>query len=147
MAVIFISYLFAVTPTVPVRPMKRNVLLIVASLLTLLFTIIHLTQDVILQAPGHVKWPIPVVIFALWLYATLMASDRIWGYIVMLLMGVIGAGMIVVHSTAYVVGQSGGFFFVFTMFTLSATGLFTAILSARAIWTTVRARRVGVPTG
>jgi hypothetical protein len=121
--------------------MKHNVLLIVASLLTLLFTIIHLTQDVILQAEGHVKWPIPVVLFAVWLYATLMGSDRIWGYIVMFLMGVIGAGMIIVHSKAFVVGKSGGFFFVFTMFTLSATGLFTAILAGRAIWTTVRSRR------
>jgi hypothetical protein len=129
--------------------MKPNVLLIVASLLTLLFTIIHLTQDVMLQAEGHVKWPIPMVVFALWLYTSLMASDRIWGYIVMLLMGVIGAGMIVVHSRDFVVGKSGGFFFVFTMFTLTATGLFTASLAARGLWTAVRSRRAmgkAIPT-
>ena len=121
--------------------MKHNVMLIVASLLTLLFTMIHLTQDVMLKAEGAVKWPIPVVVFALWLYATLMLSDRIWGYIIMLLMGVIGAGMIIVHSRAGVVGRSGGFFFVWTLFALSTTGWVTMILSARGLWTAFRTRR------
>ena len=121
--------------------MKHNVMLTVASLLTLLFTIIHLTHDVMRQAEGAVMYPIPVVVFALWLYATLMLSDRVSGYIIMLLGGVIGAGMIIVHSKAGVVSKSGGFFFVWTLFVLSTTGWFTAILSARGIWTTVRSRR------
>ncbi|HEX9127825.1 MAG TPA: hypothetical protein VF850_01570 [Gemmatimonadaceae bacterium] len=125
--------------------MKHNVMLIVASLLTLLLTIVHLTQDVILQAEGHVKYPIPVVVFALWLYATLMLSDRVWGYIIMFLGGLIGAAMIVVHSPGGVVGKSGGFFFVWTLFALSTTGWFTAILSASGIWTTLRSRRRTLP--
>jgi hypothetical protein len=126
--------------------MKHNVMLTVASLVTLLLTIVHLTQDVILQAEGHVKYPIPVVVFALWLYATLMLSNRVWGYIIMLLGGLIGAGMIVVHSPGGVVGKSGGFFFVWTLFALSTTGWFTAILSARGIWTTLRSRRAAPPS-
>src|ERR1700674_5147572 len=122
--------------------MKHNVMLTVASLLTLLLTIIHLTQDVMRQADGTNKIPIPVVVFAVWLYGTLMLSDRIWGYIIMLLGGLIGAGMIIVHSKGGgVVSNSGGFFFVWTMFALSTTGWFTAILSARGIWTTLRSRR------
>jgi hypothetical protein len=125
--------------------MKHNVMLIVASLLTLLLTIVHLTQDVILQAEGHVKYPIPVVVFALWLYAALMLSDRVWGYIIMFLGGLIGAAMIVVHSPGGVVGKSGGFFFVWTLFAVSTTGWFTAILSARGIWTTLRSRRQTLP--
>ena len=125
--------------------MKHNVMLIVASLLSLLFTIIHLTQDVMRQAEGAVSFPIPVVIFAVWLYGTLMLSDRVWGYIIMLLGGLIGAGMIIVHSKGGVVSNSGGFFFVWTMFALSTTGWFTAILSARGIWTTLRSRRPTLP--
>ena len=121
--------------------MKHNVMLTVASLLTLLLTIVHLTHDVMRQAEGAVTWPIPVVVFALWLYATLMLSDRVSGYIIMLLGGVIGAGMIIIHSKAGVVSKSGGFFFVWTLFALSSTGWFTAILSARGIWATVRSRR------
>jgi hypothetical protein len=44
-----------------------------------------------------------------------------------------------------VVHKTGGFFFVWTMFALSATGWFTAILSARGLWLTFRARRSGLP--
>ena len=125
--------------------MKHNVMLIVASLLSLLLTIIHLTQDVMRQADGTNMIPIPVVVFAVWLYGTLMLSDRIWGYIIMLFGGLIGAGMIIIHSKGGVISNSGGFLFVWTLFALSTTGWFTAILSARGIWTTLRARRSTLP--
>ena len=126
--------------------MKHNVMLIVASLLSLLLTIIHLTQDVMRQADGTNMIPIPVVIFAVWLYGTLMLSDRIWGYIIMLFGGLIGAAMIILHSKGgIVISNSHGFFFVWTLFALSTTGWFTAILSARGIWTTLRSRRATVP--
>jgi hypothetical protein len=124
--------------------MKHKVMLIAASLLTLLLTIIHMTQDVMYQAEGSVKYPIPVVIFAVWLYGTLMLSDRIWGYIIMLFGGLIGVAMIIVHSRGFVVSPSHGFFFVWTLFALSTTGWFTMILSARGIWTTLRSRRAGL---
>ena len=121
--------------------MKHNVMLTVASLLTLLLTITHLTQDVMRQADGTNKIPIPIVVFAVWLYGTLMLSDRIWGYIIMLFGGLIGAAMIIAHSRGVIISNSGGFWFVWTLFTLSTTGWFTAILSARGIWTTLRSRR------
>jgi hypothetical protein len=121
--------------------MKRNPMLVLASSISLLLMIVHMSQDVMGQHVGSVQYPIPVVVFVVWLYATLMLSDRIVGYIIMLLGGLIAAGMIVVHSPGFVVKNSGGLFFVFTLFALSATGWFTAILSARAIWTTLRSRR------
>jgi len=116
-------------------------MLIVASLITLLFMIVHLTQDVMHQPDGTNKIPIPIVIFAVWLYGTLMLSDRILGYIIMLFGGLIGAAMIILHSKGIVISNSGGFFFVWTLFVLSTTGWFTMILAAREIWTTVRSRR------
>jgi hypothetical protein len=125
--------------------MKPNVMLTVASLLSLLLIMFHLTDDVLLQAEGAVKFPIPVLIFVVWLYGTLMLPDRVSGYIIMLLGGLAAAGMIVIHSKGGVVHKNGGFFFVWTMFALSATGWFTAILSARGLWLTLRARRSGLP--
>jgi len=89
---------------------------------------------------------IPVEVIAVWLYGTLMLSDRIWGYIIMLLGGLIGAAMIIAHSKGGVISNSGGFFFVWTLFALSTTGWFTTILSARGIWTTLRSRRPALPT-
>jgi len=125
--------------------MKHNVMLTVASLLTLLLTTIHLTQDIMREADGTNMIQIPIVVFAVWLYGTLMLSDRIWGYIIMLLGGLIGAAMIILHSKGLVISKSGGFFFVWTLFALSTTGWFTTILSARGIWTTLRSRRPRLP--
>jgi hypothetical protein len=125
--------------------MKHNVMLIVASLLSLLLTIIHLTQDIMRQADGTNMIPIPVVVFAVWLYGTLMLSDRIWGYIIMLLGGLIGAGMIIIHSRVGVIRKSVGLLIVWTHFDLRTTLRYTAILSARGIWTTLRSRRSTVP--
>jgi hypothetical protein len=126
--------------------MKPKNMLIVASLITLLFTIVHLTQDVMHQPDGTNKIPIPIVIFAVWLYGTLMLSDRVLGYIIMLFGGLIGAAMIVLHSKGIVISNSGGFFFVWTLFVLSTTGWFTMILAAREIWMALRSRRRTLPT-
>jgi len=114
--------------------MKRNVMLIVASLLTLLLAITHLTQDVMSQADGTNKIPIPIVVFAVWLYGTLMLSDRIWGYIIMFFGGLIGAAMIIAHSKGVVISNSGGFFFVWTLWALGTLGGVTFILAARGLW-------------
>ena len=119
--------------------MKRIAELRVMSLLSLLFLTFHMTHDAIRQ--GDVQYPIPVVVFALWLYATLMLSDQVWGYVIMFIGGLFGAGMIVIHSPGLLVRQSGGFFFVWTLFALATTGWVTMILAARALWTTWRARR------
>lgn len=119
--------------------MKPNVALKVVSLLSLLFLTFHMTHDAIRQA--DVKYPIPVVVFALWLYASLMLADRVGGYVIMFIGGLFGAGMIVVHSPGLLVRPSGGFFFVWTLFALATTGWVTMILAARALWTTWRSRR------
>ena len=124
-----------------VYPMKHNRVLIVASLLSLLLMIVHLTQDTIRQAEGSMTYPVPVVVLALWLYATLMAADRVWGYVVMLLGGLFSVAMIVVHARGIVVPRSGGFFFVWTLFALSTTGWLTIILAARGLGMAVRSRR------
>jgi len=121
--------------------MKPKVVLTVASLLSLLFLTFHMTHDVLHQAEGAVKYPIPVFIFVVWLYGTLLLSERIAGYIIMLVGGFFAAGMIVVHSHGLVVGKSGGFFFVWTLFALGTTGWVTMILSARGLWSAIRARR------
>lgn len=124
--------------------MKQNLTLTVVSLLSLLLLMLHFTHDVIRQAAGANTYPIPILVFALWLYATLMLSGRIWGYIIMFLGGLFSAGMIVVHSRGIVIGQAGGFFFVWTLLALSATGWVTMALSVRGLWLIYRSRKRGV---
>lgn len=113
--------------------MKRDATLVVVSLLNLLLLMIHIAQDTILQPEGKMTYPIPVIVFALLLYVSLAASERVWGNIVMLLGGLFGVGMIVVHAKGIVVRNTGGLFFVWTMFALAATGWVTILLSARAL--------------
>jgi hypothetical protein len=120
--------------------MKPAVTLKVMSLLSLLFMTFHLTHDTIRQADGSVMYPIPVIIFAVWLYATLMASDRAWGYVVMLLGGFFSVGMIVLHADGLAMRSSGGFFFTWTLFALSSTGWVTIILAARGLGAAWRSR-------
>jgi hypothetical protein len=88
--------------------MKPNVTLTFISLLSLLFLKFHFTHDVIRQAEGANTYPIPVLVFALWLYATLMLSGRIGGYVIMFLGGLFSAGMIIVHSRRIVIGSRAG---------------------------------------
>lgn len=121
--------------------MKHSEVLTVTSLLTLLLLTFHITQDVIRQPEGAVLYPIPVIIFVVLLYGTLMLSERVWGYVIMLFGGLCGVGIMVVHAPGFVVGKSGGFFFVWTMFALSTTGLVTMILSAQGLWIKLRGRR------
>ena len=129
----------------PDAPMKPNVALTVTSLLSLLFLTFHMTHDVIRQAEGAVQYPIPVIVFALMLYGTLVLRERAWGYAIMFLGGFFAAAMIMVHSKGLVVGKAGGFFFVWTLFALATTGWVTMILSARALWMTFRSRRAAAP--
>jgi hypothetical protein len=121
--------------------MKRNLPLVLLSLATLLLLTFHIAHDTIRQAEGSMTYPIPVIVFTLVLAASLTGTDRLWGQIVMLLGGLFGAAMIVVHAKGVVVRSSGGFFFTWTLFAMSATGWLTMILAVREMWLTLRARR------
>jgi hypothetical protein len=127
--------------TMAKRAMRHNIAVTATSLLSLLFLSFHLTHDVMRQAEGAVTYPVPVLVFALWLYGTVALSGRAWGYAIMLVGGLFAAAMIVVHAHGFVVSKSGGFFFVWTRFALSAMGWVTMILSARGLWSAFRSRR------
>ena len=118
--------------------MKQNVTLTLMSLLSLLFLMFHFTHDVIRQAAGANTYPIPVLVFALWLYATLMLSGRIGGYVIMFLGGLAALGMPIIHRnngfTAAVARSPGGLFFIWTLIALGVTGGLAMILSARGLW-------------
>lgn len=119
----------------------HRVVLQIASLLSLLLITLHLTGDVVLQKSGAVQYPIPVVISVIWLYGALALRDRLAGAVIMLLGGLMAAGMIVIHSPHLIVQKTGGYFFIWTLFALAATGWFTVILAATQIWNARRASR------
>ena len=121
--------------------MKHNVTLTVTSLLSVLFLAFHLTDDIVRGfEPGGVANMTGVLILVVWLFGTLVLAERRAGYIIVLVASILGSGVPVIHMRgAGLVGgrianSSGMFFWVFTLVAIGVTTIFSAILSARALW-------------
>jgi hypothetical protein len=119
--------------------MKENVLLTIASLLTILLGTFHLADDVARgMSPGGLLNLVGIAICVILLYATLMLAGRRSGYVVILLASLLFMGIPVIHMRGRGIGfgttRSGGFFFVWTLLTLGVTALFSVILSVRGLW-------------
>ncbi len=127
---------------------KHNVMLTIASLLSILFTSFHHADDVVRgMAPGRFSNLIPVLFLFVWLYGTLALAGRRFGYGIILVASLLASGLPVVHmSGSGLVGgeiakSSGAFFFVWTLIALGVTALFSVILSARGLRSLQKARR------
>ena len=121
--------------------MKHNALLTVASLLSILLFLFHLSDEIVRGLePGGVKSFNGVLILVVWLYGTLVLAGRRSGYVIMLLGSILGAGVSVLHMTgAGLVGgriaNTGGmFFWVGTLMALGLTAVFSFLLSAHGLW-------------
>ena len=122
--------------------MKHNVLLTIASVLSILFMTFHLTDDIIRgMASGLVSNLFGVLILVVWLYGTLVLAERRSGYVIILLGSLLGSGIPFLHMMGKGVGvsgniakSSGAFFFVWTLIALGVTATFSVILSARGLW-------------
>ena len=123
--------------------MKNSVMLTITSLLLLLFLTFHLAGDIVYGwEPGGLANLIMVVPFSVvWLYGALLLSERRSGHIIMLLGGLLAMFVPYVHMkgkgvglASRLAGTSGHFFFVWTLIAIGVTGLFSAILSVRGLW-------------
>jgi hypothetical protein len=114
--------------------MKQNVLLTVTSLLSILLLSIHVTDDIVrgIDAWGR-QCLIGVLILVVLLYGTLVLAERRSGLIIMLVGGLLAAGMPVIHSKVNM-AKGGAFLFIWTLFALGAAGTLTVILAARRLW-------------
>lgn len=119
--------------------MKQNVMLTIASLLSILFGLFHLADDIDRgMSPGGLPNLIGVVIIVVWLYGTLVLAERRSGYIIILVASLLLMGVPVVHMRGPGIGfgtnRSGGFFFIWTLLAMGVTALFSVILSVRCLW-------------
>ena len=63
--------------------MKHNVVLTISSLLSILFTTFHLTDDIVRgMSPGGVSNLVVALVLVVWLYATLVLAGRRSGYVI-----------------------------------------------------------------
>ena len=129
--------------------MKRDVMLTIASLLSILLVTFHVTDDIVRgMEPGRLSDLIVVPILVVWLYGTLVLAERRSGYVIILLGSLLGLLVPVLHMKGAGVGgtiakSSGAFFFIWTLIAIGVTSLFSVILSARGLWEHL-ARRAGV---
>ena len=129
--------------------MKEATMLTIASLFSLLLLTFHLTGDIIYgwEKGGLANLIGITLIGVVWLYGVLMFRERIPGYIITLLGGLVSLLVPYVHMSGKGVGvasrmsgHSGHFFFVWSLLALGVIGLFSAILSVRGLWS-LRSRK------
>jgi hypothetical protein len=126
--------------------MKRDTMLTIASMLSILFITLHTTDDIVRgMEPGRLFDLIVVPILAVWLYGTLVLAGRRSRYVIVLLGSLLGLLVPVIHMNGTGVGgalakSSGAFFFIWTLIALGVTALFSVILSACGLWETLPLR-------
>ena len=123
--------------------MKNSVMLTITSLLLVLFLTFHLAHDIVrgYEPGGLSNLVMTVLITVVWLYGILVLAERRSGYIIMFLLSLFSVFVPYVHMkgrgvgvTSKIANFSGHFFFVWTLLAIGVLGLFSAILSARGLW-------------
>ena len=126
--------------------MKPHVILVVTSLLSIFFMMLHLADDIVRGfEPGDLSNYTGVLILVVWLYATLVLAERRSRYVILLVLSLLGSFVPVLHMKGAGLGgkvadSSGGLLFVATLLALGVTSLFSFILSARGLWSLRRGR-------
>jgi uncharacterized membrane protein len=118
------------------------------SLLAILFMTLHFTDDILRAQNGAGQGGfmdlVVVLILIVWLYGVLVLAERRWGYSINLVGSLLASYVAVGHMTGMgdvVVGEiakASGPVFVWAVIGLGVTAIFSAILSARALWSPMR---------
>jgi hypothetical protein len=123
--------------------MKHSTMLTIASLLTILFLIFHMTDDFLREgglAVRGINNLVVIPVLALFLYGALVLAGRKSGYIIMFITGLAGIGMPIIHMALArtviandLARARGDYLFVWTLLALGVTGLFSLVLSVRCL--------------
>ncbi len=120
--------------------MKPGVLLTGTTLLTGLFLTLHVADDIArgMDTIG-LHTLTALFVLALWLYGSLVLSGRRSGYILQLLLAILGLGVVIIHLKGAHMGQiavsSGGVLFVWTLFVIGTTSFMSMLLCLHGLLT------------
>ena len=129
--------------------MKHHSLLVTASLLSILFMTLHLTDDIVrgFEKGGPANL-LAVPILVIWLYGTLVLAERRSGYIIVAIASLLGTLVPVVHfrvaggvASGDFARSSGAFFWVWTLIALGVSAFFSLILSVQGLLTLRKGQR------
>ena len=117
----------------------------ITSLLTIVLFMSHWVDEISRGLePGTVKSLWGIMILVVFLYGTLALNDRRSGYVIMLLLGIFGLGVLILHMQGAgiigrrIAGTDGIFFWVWTLIALGVTATCSAILAAEGLWRSKR---------
>lgn len=124
--------------------MKRSTMLTIASLLSIVFLIFHMTDDILreggMAVRGIKNGTVVIPVLSLWLYGALALAGRKSGYIIMLVGSLIALGMPFLHMALArkvieneLARTRGDYLFVWMLLAVGVTGLFSLILSVRCL--------------
>ena len=120
---------------------KENVILSISSVLTILFALFHLADDIVYKlAPGGFFNLPAIVVSAVWLYAAVLAAEKRWGRVLLLIMSLLATGLPIIHMsgksgiTAAIPKAGAAFFFAWNLLAVGVTAVFSAILAARLLF-------------
>jgi VIT1/CCC1 family predicted Fe2+/Mn2+ transporter len=123
--------------------MKPYTSLTALSLLGALLFTAHVSHDLIFGIDRMTRTGtlIYLMIMVTWLYGTLELPARRSGNVIMLLAGLLGAAMPVLHDAGAPRSIAHGYPFVWTMLALGAVGALSALIAARELVAGFRAQR------
>ena len=118
--------------------MKRNDLLALMSLISLLLVSIHFPDDYVHGFDKHVvNNPYAILILVVWACGLLLLRERLVGRVILLLGGVIAIAMPIIHLNGHFppdfATSDGAFRFIWTLYALGTTGSLTVILALREL--------------
>jgi len=120
--------------------MKLGVLQTGTALIIALFLMLHVADDIArgIDTIG-LHTLTAILVLGLWLYGILILSGRRWGYILQLLLSIVGLVAVILHLKGAHMGQiavsSGGVLFVWTLFVLGTTSFMSMILCVHGLVT------------
>ena len=119
-------------------PVKVNDLLTVTSLLSALLLALHISQDIVFGFDrAGLNHLVGVGILLVWVCGALILRERLAGPVIMLLGGVMAAGMLPLHMRNGLrpefLEKSGALLFIWTLYVLGVIGGLSVILAVRAL--------------
>jgi hypothetical protein len=124
---------------------RRHVALTISALVALVLFTVHVAHDIVfgldsMSRAGTLTFLLIMLVLS---YGVVELAGRSAGDVIALLVGLLAVAMPVLHTVGGPRSARLGFFFVWTLLALGASGVLTAALAVRALWDSVARRRAG----
>jgi hypothetical protein len=119
--------------------MRKNDLLALMSLISLVLLSVHVADDYIQGFDRHVvDNPYGILIFVLWGCGIFFFRERVIGHVILLFGGLVAVAMPILHLNgrfpADFARADGAFRFIWTLYAIGTTGALAVILAARELF-------------